>query len=89
MFVDDLWWSTATSTTTLAVRKYFEKILSGALYQTKHPVVRVHPETGERVIVLGNFVQRFIGVQKYSGRKLFDLLHPISRSRKIPCVMVG
>ncbi len=36
-------------------------------------MVRVHPETGERTLVLGNFVQRFVGLPKYDGQKLFEL----------------
>ena len=44
-------------------RSYYEEVL----------VVRVHPETGERTLVLGNFVQRFVGLSKYDSQKLFDL----------------
>jgi len=58
---------------TEADRKYFDEVFTGTVYETEHPVVRVHPETGERTLVLGNFVQRFVGVSKYDGQKLFDL----------------
>lgn len=56
-----------------ADRKHFDEVFTGTIYETEHPVVRVHPETGERTLVLGNFVQRFVGLPKYDGQKLFDL----------------
>ncbi|MBQ6641546.1 MAG: TauD/TfdA family dioxygenase [Saccharopolyspora sp.] len=44
------------------------------VYETEHPVVRVHPETGERSLLLGHFVQRFLGFGKSDTARLFDLL---------------
>ncbi|GGC92506.1 TauD/TfdA dioxygenase family protein [Chelatococcus reniformis] len=56
-----------------ADRKHFEDVFTGTIYETEHPVVRVHPETGERTLILGNFVQRFAGLSKGDGQKLYDL----------------
>ena len=42
------------------VEKHREQFVS-TLFETEHPVVRVHPETGERSLVLGHFVRRFVG----------------------------
>ncbi|BBB97358.1 alpha-ketoglutarate-dependent taurine dioxygenase [Bradyrhizobium elkanii] len=61
------------SRATDADRKHFDEVFTGTIYETEHPVVRVHPETGEHTLVLGNFVQRFVGLPKYDGQKLFDL----------------
>ncbi len=36
-------------------------------------MVHVHPDTGERALLLGNFVQRFVGLPKGDNQKLFDL----------------
>lgn len=44
-----------------------------ARFEAEHPVVRVHPETGERTLVLGAYVRRFVDVPKYDGQRLLDL----------------
>jgi alpha-ketoglutarate-dependent sulfate ester dioxygenase len=54
------------SRATEADRKHFDEVFTGTVYETEYPVVRAHPETGERTLVLGNFVQRF--VPKYDGQ---------------------
>jgi taurine dioxygenase len=43
-------------------------------FETEHPVVRVHPETGERSLVLGHFVKSFIGLNTAESVALFNLL---------------
>lgn len=42
-------------------------------FETHHPVVRVHPETGERSLLLGNFVKRILGVSGSESRALFRM----------------
>lgn len=43
-------------------------------FETEHPVVRVHPETGERVLLLGHFVKRLVGLGSTESATLFNLL---------------
>lgn len=43
-------------------------------YETEHPVVRVHPETGKRVLLLGHFVKQFVGLSAAESATLFQLL---------------
>lgn len=43
-------------------------------YETEHPVVRVHPETGERSLVLGHFVKKFVGLNSSESAALFKVL---------------
>jgi alpha-ketoglutarate-dependent sulfate ester dioxygenase len=43
-------------------------------YRTEHPVVRVHPETGERTLVAGDFVRSIVGVDPYESQTLLELL---------------
>jgi alpha-ketoglutarate-dependent sulfate ester dioxygenase len=53
----------------------YRKQFTSTLYETEHPVVRVHPETGERTLVLGHFVQRFIGLSQRDSDRLADIFH--------------
>lgn len=41
---------------------------------TRHPVVRVHPETGERVLLIGNIVYYFEGFARTPGQHIYELL---------------
>ncbi|WAC91696.1 TauD/TfdA dioxygenase family protein [Mycobacterium sp. Aquia_213] len=43
-------------------------------FRTEHPVVRVHPETGERTLLLGGWARGFVGLQSDESRVLFELL---------------
>lgn len=58
---------------TAAERKHFEDVFTSTVYETEHPVVRVHPETGERSLLLGNFVQRIVGLSKSDSAKLYEI----------------
>lgn len=55
------------------VRQYREEFVSNH-YETQHPVVRVHPETGRRVLLLGHFVKRFVGLGSNESTTLLQLL---------------
>jgi len=44
------------------------------VYQTEHPAVRVHPETGERSLVLGGFARGVAGFSPQAGRDLIRVL---------------
>ena len=43
-------------------------------YETAHPVVRVHPLTGERSLFIGGFAQRIVGFSTGESRDLLRLL---------------
>jgi alpha-ketoglutarate-dependent sulfate ester dioxygenase len=43
-------------------------------YHTAHPVVRVHPETGERGLFIGGFAQRVIGLSADESRDILRIL---------------
>jgi alpha-ketoglutarate-dependent sulfate ester dioxygenase len=43
-------------------------------FETEHPVVRIHPETGEPTLLLGHFVRSFAGLSTADFHDLFTLL---------------
>jgi len=55
------------------VREYREEFVR-EYYETEHPVVRVHPETGKRVLLLGHFIKQFVGLGAGESATLFNLL---------------
>lgn len=53
---------------------YTREDFASQLFETEHPVVRVHPETGERSLVLGHFVKKFVGLNQAESSAVFQLL---------------
>lgn len=43
-------------------------------FETEHPVVRIHPVTGERTLLLGHFIKHFVGLSSHDSTDLFNLL---------------
>ena len=44
------------------------------VFETEHPLVRVHPETGERALLLGHFIKRIVGLNTHDSIDLFNLI---------------
>jgi alpha-ketoglutarate-dependent taurine dioxygenase len=57
-----------------AALEQHRKVFTSTKFQTEHPVVRVHPETGERTLILGNFLQKFTGFDGRDSRALIGVL---------------
>ena len=57
-----------------AAVKQYEDVFTSTVYETEHPVVRVLPRTGERSLVLGHFVRRFVGYSQSDSNHLFEML---------------
>jgi taurine dioxygenase len=56
------------------LRRYRE-VFTSTLYETEHPVVHIHPETGERNLLLGHFVQRLKGLSSPDSNHLLAVFH--------------
>jgi taurine dioxygenase len=57
---------------TEAEREYDEVFVS-TVYETEHPVVRVHPLTGRRGLFLGGFARRLVGVSESESAELLRI----------------
>lgn len=55
-------------------RRIYRQVFRSRLIESEHPVVHVHPETGERALLLGHFVKRFVGLSSGDSHRLLDLL---------------
>ncbi len=55
-------------------RAEHRKVFTSTKYQTAHPVVRVHPVSGERGLFIGGFAQRIVGLSGTESRDLLRLL---------------
>jgi taurine dioxygenase len=41
--------------------------------KSEHPVVCIHPETGERVLLLGHYAQRFVHCDTHDSTRLYEI----------------
>jgi alpha-ketoglutarate-dependent taurine dioxygenase len=56
------------------VRKQKRDEFTSTVYETEHPVVRVHPVTGERTLILGHFFKHFTDSTPSDSAALFRVL---------------
>ena len=54
--------------------KRYQEVFTSRLIQAEHPLVRVHPETGERTLVSGHFIRNFVGYNTQDSRHLFEII---------------
>jgi len=55
-------------------RRHHADVFTSAVYKTEHPIVRVHPETGERSLILGGFLQKLVGYSQADSAHLISIL---------------
>ncbi|WP_433946918.1 TauD/TfdA dioxygenase family protein [Paenibacillus sp. SN-8-1] len=54
--------------------RHHKEVFVSTLYETEHPLVRVHPETGERTLLLGHFAKKIVGFSSNDSAQLISLL---------------
>lgn len=57
-----------------AAQAEHRRVFTSRRYRTEHPVVRVHPETGERGLFIGGFAERLVGLSTEESRAILGLL---------------
>ncbi|OJU17820.1 MULTISPECIES: TauD/TfdA family dioxygenase [unclassified Sphingomonas] len=55
------------------IRRHRE-IFASTVYETEHPVVHVHPISGEKSLLLGNFVKNIVGLNRDDSARVFQIL---------------
>lgn len=55
------------------VLAHYKDFFNSTEYETEHPLVRVHPETGEKTLLLGSFFKNFVGFSQQESRRLYEL----------------
>ena len=55
-------------------QEHHDNVFKSAVFEAEHPVVHVHPVTGERALLLGHFVKKIVGFSGTESARLFQLL---------------
>jgi alpha-ketoglutarate-dependent sulfate ester dioxygenase len=56
------------------IRQVQQSVFASTIYETEHPVVRVHPVSGERSLLVGHFVRNFVGLSQKDSARIYDIL---------------
>ncbi|MCJ2126543.1 TauD/TfdA dioxygenase family protein [Methylobacterium sp. J-077] len=56
-----------------AGRQRYTEVFTRTVYETEHPLVHVHPETGERSLIVGQFIQRLLGLTTSDSQHLLAI----------------
>lgn len=80
--VDHLWavhsneydYAAHRETVSEASARHHKDVFVSTYYETEHPLVHVHPETGERSLILGHFAKKIIGLSSADSAELLALL---------------
>lgn len=54
--------------------RHHRNVFVSAVYEAEHPVVHVHPVSGERALLLGHFVKKLVGFSSTESARIFELL---------------
>ena len=67
--------ATQASQAELQSRAEYKQVFRRKHIEAEHPVVHIHAETGEKSLLLGQFVKRFVGLNSTESAAILALLH--------------
>ena len=53
---------------------HHKNIFVSSVWEAEHPLVHVHPVSGERALLLGHFVKKLVGLSSRESAQIFELL---------------
>jgi alpha-ketoglutarate-dependent sulfate ester dioxygenase len=54
--------------------RHHRDVFASSLFEAEHPIVHVHPISGERALLLGHFLKKIVGVSSVESARLFEML---------------
>jgi taurine dioxygenase len=53
--------------------RHHQEVFASAVFEAEHPLVHVHPVSGERALLLGHFIKKIVGFSSTESARLFEL----------------
>lgn len=54
--------------------RHHQDVFVSTVYEAEHPLVHVHPVSGERALLLGHFLKRIVGLSSSESARIFEIL---------------
>ncbi|HEY8358610.1 MAG TPA: TauD/TfdA family dioxygenase [Ramlibacter sp.] len=54
--------------------RHHRNVFVSAVFEAEHPIVHVHPVSGERALLLGHFIKKIVGFSGTESARIFQLL---------------
>ncbi|VTU45956.1 TauD/TfdA dioxygenase family protein [Variovorax sp. PBL-E5] len=54
--------------------RHHQQVFISSIYEAEHPIVHVHPVSGERALLLGHFVKKIVGLSSSESARIFEIL---------------
>jgi taurine dioxygenase len=63
-----------TSEAQAKLTREHKAVFASTVYETEHPLVRVHPVSGQRGLLLGHFVREIVGLNRADSQAIINVL---------------